>query len=75
MIKWRLSVKYNIMTKNRPIDNIPSRIVTYLMEWKQEHKTEYKKLFNKIRICELHMDQLHQLYLYISNADIKLMHK
>lgn len=61
------------MEKKTALDNLPSRVKYYLLEWKDQNMNEYLKKYGELRLRDLTADQLHGLFSYASTKDSALL--
>jgi len=51
------------------LDQIPSRVKYYLLEWKDRNMDEYLRKYGELRLRDLTLDQLHGLFSYATTKD------
>jgi hypothetical protein len=57
------------MEEKTNLQKLPSRIKYYLLEWKDNNMNEYIKKYGKVRLNDLTLEQLHDLFSYASTKD------
>ena len=65
--------KCNKMEGKTSLDQIPSRVKYYLLEWKDRNMNEYLRKYGEIRLRDLTLDQLHGLFSYATTKDGALL--
>ena len=61
------------MEKKTALDNLPSRVKYYLLDWKDKNMDEYMSKYGELRLHDLTADQLHGLFSYVSTKDSALL--
>lgn len=64
-----------VKMKKSPIEQIPVRIKSYLLNWKYHNTDDYNKMFKDLRLSELTFENIHALFSYISTKDSSLLSK
>lgn len=58
--------------KNRPIDNVPSRIKYYLLEWKDRNFETFIERFGNVSLGSLSKEQIKVLFDNATSSDLQL---
>lgn len=61
------------MEENTALDQIPSRIKYYLLEWRDKNMDDYIRKYGELRLRDLTLDQLHALFSYATTKDSVLL--
>jgi hypothetical protein len=62
------------MEKTRALDQIPSRIKYYLLDWKDHNMEKYLKR-HEVRLSDLNEHQLYLLFCYATTEDRVMLSK
>lgn len=57
------------------LDKIPSDIKYYLLSWKDRNMKYYLKQYKELRLIDLSLEQLHDLFSYATTQDRALLSK
>ncbi len=57
------------MEEKTALDQIPSRIKYYLLDWKDRNIDDFIRKYGELRLRDLTADQLHALFSYATNKD------
>jgi hypothetical protein len=57
------------MEEKTNLQKLPSRIKHYLLEWKDNNIVEYLRKYGEVRLNDLTLDQLHDLFSYATTKD------
>lgn len=57
------------------LDEIPSRIKYYLLEWKDKHMDDYIGKYGELKLRDLTLHQLWGLFSYATSKDCTLLAK
>lgn len=60
-------------TEQSNLDKIPSDIKYYLIGWKDRNMDEYHKEYRGLRLRDLSLGQLHDLFCYATTKDSALL--
>ena len=63
------------MEKKTNLQKLPDRIKYYLLDWKDKNLNEYLKIYGEIRLNEMSLKQLHDLFSYTTTKDNALFNK
>lgn len=58
-----------------PLDQIPSRVKYYLLEWKDKNMNEFQEKFGEVRLRDLSLQDLHDLFIICTTSDSILIQK
>jgi len=61
------------MEEKTALDEIPSRIKYYLLDWKDRNMDDFIRKYDELRLRDLTADQLHRLFSYATTKDGALL--
>jgi hypothetical protein len=62
-----------IMDNKTALDQMPSRIKYYLLDWKDKNMDYFIRVYGESRLRDLTPDQLHELFSYATTKDRVLL--
>jgi hypothetical protein len=62
-----------VMEETNALDQIPSRIKYYLLDWKDQNMGKYIRMYGENRLRDLSKSQLHDLFSYVTTHDSALI--
>lgn len=66
-------MKTTKLQEKTALDQIPSRIKYYLLDWKDTNMDEFIRKYDELRLRDLTADQLHGLFCYATTKDSALL--
>lgn len=63
------------MEEKSTLDQIPSRIKYYLLEWKDKNMDDYLRKYGDLGLHDLTADQIHGLFSYATTKDGAILSK
>lgn len=61
------------MEEKTNLQKLPSRVKYYLLEWKYSNMNEYIRKYGETKLNDLTLDQLHDLFSYVTTKDSALL--